>query len=126
MARALTITESNEERDGVGDDGCTIDFLQEHRASSSCGSAKTAWLLSRTEPRIVLPVVLPGASILRRALNPKASRPQADRPPQKMSVCILLRFRRRRILEKLGRLWPITFAPTNILKTRIEHAIELL
>ena len=34
MARALTITESNEERDGVGDDGCTIEFLQEDRAST--------------------------------------------------------------------------------------------
>jgi len=34
VVRALTITESNEERDGLGDDGCTIDFLQEHRAST--------------------------------------------------------------------------------------------
>jgi hypothetical protein len=34
VARALTITESNEERDELGDDGCTIEFLQEHRAST--------------------------------------------------------------------------------------------
>ena len=49
MLDALTITESNEERNELGGDGFTIDFLQEHRASSSGGSAKTTWLRSRVE-----------------------------------------------------------------------------
>jgi hypothetical protein len=39
MARALAITESNEERDELGDDGCTIDFFNYFPAPSPYSAA---------------------------------------------------------------------------------------
>ena len=73
--------------------------------------------------RIVLPVVLSRASILRRALNPKAWRSRVDRPLPKMSVYILLRFRRRKILERLRRLWAITGGQSEPSSTRARSKV---